>query len=57
LIGKTELLYGVFIGISMILGSWAGKRIIEKLPKEKFVILVEILLLISGIQMIIKGIA
>ncbi len=55
LIGLTELYYGLFIGIAMILGSWTGKRIIEKLSKEKFIILVDILLIVSGLQMIITG--
>ena len=54
LIGQSEIYYGLFIGIAMILGSWTGKKIIENLPKNKFIILVEILLLISGIIMIIK---
>jgi len=30
LIGKSELLYGLFIGAAMIAGSWAGKKIIEQ---------------------------
>lgn len=55
LIGQTELYQGLFIGVAMILGSWAGKKIIEKLSKEKFIILVEILFIISGLQMIITG--
>ena len=53
LIGLTELYYGLFIGAAMILGSWTGKKIIERLPKHIFLIIVEILLIISGIQMII----
>jgi len=52
LVGKTELLYGLFIGIAMIAGSWAGKKIIEKMKRENFIILVEILLIIAGIQLI-----
>lgn len=55
LIGLTELYYGLFIGIAMILGSWVGKKIIENLSREKFIILVEILLVISGLQMILTG--
>lgn len=51
-IGKTELYYGLFIGVAMILGSWTGKKIIEKLSREKFILLVEVLLIISGIQLI-----
>ncbi|MFN3300658.1 MAG: hypothetical protein ACK41Z_10750, partial [Sediminibacterium sp.] len=52
LIGQTELYYGLFIGVAMILGSWTGKKIIEKLSREKFILLVEILLIISGLQLI-----
>jgi len=52
LIGLTELYYGLFIGLAMILGSWTGKRIIEKLSREKFLLLVEILLVLSGLQLI-----
>ncbi|MEA1787713.1 sulfite exporter TauE/SafE family protein [Arenibacter sp. GZD96] len=52
LIGQTELYYGLFIGVAMILGSWTGKKIIEKLNREKFILLVEILLIISGLQLI-----
>lgn len=52
LIGLTDLYYGLFIGLAMILGSWTGKRIIQKISREKFLLLVEILLLVSGIQLI-----
>lgn len=53
LIASTELAYGLFIGIAMILGSWTGKRIIEILPKKYFRLLIEILLLLSGVQLIV----
>ncbi|SDZ85528.1 Sulfite exporter TauE/SafE [Bizionia paragorgiae] len=52
LIGKEELYYGLFIGAAMILGSWSGRKIIEKISRDKFIFLVEILLIITGIQMI-----
>jgi hypothetical protein len=52
LIGLEELGYGLLMGIGMIAGSWTGKRIIERLPKEKFVLLVEILLVVSALQLI-----
>jgi len=55
LIGLTELYYGLFIGIAMILGSWTGKKIIEKLSREKFILLAEILLVISGLQMVVTS--
>ena len=56
LIGLTDLYYGLFIGLAMILGSWIGKRIIEKISREKFPLLVEILLLVSGIQLILDSV-
>lgn len=52
LLGATELYYGLFIGIAMILGSWTGKKIIEKLSREKFTLFVELLLVLSGLQLI-----
>ncbi|MFN3561287.1 MAG: sulfite exporter TauE/SafE family protein [Chloroherpetonaceae bacterium] len=52
LINWTELYYGLFIGGAMILGSWTGRKIIEKLSREKFILLVEVLLIISGLQLI-----
>lgn len=52
LIGKKELYYGLFIGLAMILGSWTGKKIIEKLSREKFILFVEILLILSSFQLI-----
>ena len=55
LIGLTDLYYGLFIGLAMIFGSWTGKRIIEKISREKFLLLVEILLLVSAIQLIVTA--
>ncbi len=52
LIGKTEIYYGLFIGIAMILGSWTGKKIIEKISRRKFIFLVEALLILSALLMI-----
>ncbi len=37
----------------MILGTLAGKKIIENMPKEKFIKFVGILLFAIGLQMII----
>jgi uncharacterized membrane protein YfcA len=51
LIGLNELAYGLVCGTAMILGSYTGKKMIERLSKEKFIVLVEILLVLSGLQM------
>lgn len=54
LFGKEEILYGLFIGIAMIAGSWVGKKLIHKLSRDKFILIVEILLIISGFQFILN---
>jgi len=46
---------GLFMGIAMIAGTWAGKKVIDKMPKEKFVKFVGILLTLIGLQMMIWG--
>ena len=51
--GLKELGIGLFMGFAMILGTWFGKRTIEKLPKETFIRFVGILLILIGIQMFI----
>lgn len=56
LVGKSELLYGILIGFAMILGSYTGKIIIENLSKNKFLQLVEFLLVLSGFQLILKSV-
>jgi hypothetical protein len=53
LIGLRELQYGLFLGSAMILGSWTGKRIIERLPKTTFRRVVEALLVLSALQLIV----
>ncbi|QCX34278.1 sulfite exporter TauE/SafE family protein [Caloramator sp. E03] len=54
-IGLYALGIGLFMGIAMITGTWAGKKVIEKMPKEKFVKFVGILLTLIGLQMMIWG--
>ena len=54
LLTKNGLVYGFVIGITMILGSWTGKKIIDRLPKELFIIIVEVILLLTAIWFILK---
>lgn len=54
-IGLKGLEIGLFIGIAMILGTWAGKKVIEKIPQEKFIKFVGILLFLIGLQMLVWG--
>lgn len=54
-IGVKELGIGLFMGSAMIIGTWAGKKVINKMPKEKFAKFVGILLCLVGLQMLIFG--
>lgn len=46
---------GLALSAAMILGSWTGKRFIERLSKEKFTVLVEVLLVVSALSLIVTG--
>jgi uncharacterized membrane protein YfcA len=54
-IGVKGLALGLFTGAAMILGTWAGKKIIENMPKDLFVKMVSVLLVLIGLQMLIWG--
>ncbi|MBZ4688723.1 MAG: sulfite exporter TauE/SafE family protein [Clostridiales bacterium] len=54
-IGIREVSIGLFMGAAMILGTWAGKKFIENMPKEKFVKFVGVLLCLVGLQMLVFG--
>ena len=54
-IGLYALGIGLFMGFAMIVGTWVGKKIIDKMPKENFVRFVGILLSVIGLQMLIFG--
>lgn len=54
-IGLEALELGLFIGVAMVAGTWAGKKVIEKLAKETFVKEVTILLLIIGLELVLYG--
>lgn len=43
------------MSVAMIAGTWAGKRVIERLPVAKFRLLVAGLLAVTAVQMIVTG--
>lgn len=51
LIGLRELGYGAWLGLGMVAGSWTGKRLAERLPRDRFIHLVETLMVASAMQM------
>lgn len=59
--GRTNLLpprsalLGLALGPLMILGSWTGKKIVERIPERAFVVLVEITLILAGLNFIFRA--
>jgi uncharacterized protein len=46
---------GLLLGPVMILGSFAGKRIVDRIPEKVFVLLIEATLLIAGLRFLLTG--
>lgn len=54
-IGMHAIEIGMFMGGATIVGTWTGKKVIDRMSKEKFTKFVGILLTIIGLQMLIFG--
>jgi len=52
---NTSILIGLAIGPLMIAGSWAGARIVERLPEGVFVLLIEATMTAAGLLFLIRG--
>lgn len=46
---------GIALGPIMVGGSFAGKRIVDRLPERVFILLIELTLLAAGVLFIVKG--
>ncbi len=55
LIGVRTLLIGLAIGIVMMLGTYIGSRLLNRVPERVFPYLIEATLLISGTILIVQG--
>jgi uncharacterized membrane protein YfcA len=53
LLTTQTILVGLFIGLVMIAGAWLGRRLVDKMSERVFLRLIEILLLIFGIQFLL----
>lgn len=53
LLSVPSLVTGSAIGIVMILGSYVGRRIVERLPERVFHWLIEAVLVVSGLQFLL----
>ena len=54
-LSDASILIGLAIGPVMILGSWAGKRIVDRLPERVFVLLIEATMTAAGLLFLIRG--
>ncbi len=52
---SAALVTGLALGPIMLAGSFTGKRILERLPKRVFIVLIELVLIISGLTLLITG--
>jgi uncharacterized membrane protein YfcA len=55
LIGLRTLLIGLGIGAIMILGTYLGRRLLDKVPERVFPYIVELTLLVSGVLFVVRG--
>jgi uncharacterized protein len=50
-----DILIGLFLGPLMVLGSFWGKRIVDRLPERVFVWIIEATLVAAGLLFLIRG--
>jgi len=51
----ANVLIGLALGPVMVLGSYLGKRLVDRLPEFAFVLMIEIVLIIAGLAFLIRG--
>ena len=49
------VLVGAALGPIMIVGSWVGKQIVDRLPERVFVLLIEVTMLVAGLIFLVGG--
>ena len=47
------ILVGLYIGVVMIAGAWIGRRLIDRMTEKAFLRILEILLVVFGLQFLI----
>lgn len=53
ILDTKALLAGLGFGVVMSFGSYAAKRALERISRQKFLLMVEVLLVVIGVQMLI----
>jgi|SRR5665213_1338270 len=52
---RADITIGLAVGPIMILGSFIGKRIVDRLPERFFVVIIEAVLVVAGATFLIRG--
>jgi uncharacterized membrane protein YfcA len=55
LLPEASILAGLGIGPIMVLGSWTGKHIVDRLPERAFILLIEGTMTAAGLLFLIRG--
>ena len=53
-VGGGDLLRGLALGGSLVLGSWTGRKLIDRLPEKGFALMVEALLVVSAVVLVVR---
>jgi len=51
----SDIVAGLMLGPIMILGSFVGKRIVDRMPEKVFVVIIEAVLIVAGLDFLIRG--
>jgi len=52
-LSRADVLRGLLLGGSLVLGSWTGRKLITRIPKRGFSLLVEALLIVSAVSLLL----
>ena len=55
LMGLDTVVLGLAIGSVLIVGSWTGKKILDRVPESAFPRLIEGVMIVAGLQFVILG--
>jgi uncharacterized membrane protein YfcA len=53
LLTASTMAVGLYLGIVMIVGAWAGRRLVERMSERVFLNVIEGLLVVFGLQFLI----
>jgi len=55
LVGIETLWVGLAIGVVMFVGSWVGKRVLDRVPASFFPYIVEAVMVLAGLTFLVRG--